>query len=328
MKRVLSVALAFAAFAVVACGGDDEPTGGGPIGVPSDLVVVSGNGQRVATSSETLEPFVVQVTDGQGNPIRRVDVAWAVTAGGGTLSETETETDGFGETFVYLTAGGAAGENVVTATVDTLNGSPATFTVNAVAPASITIESGNDQMGRTGQKVAEPLVVEVLGTDNQPLPGAIVLWDASQGGGGTMFPGGTPTDAEGLASSELTFGNFATPYTITATIQTDLALTTSFNARATQPETVEVLMQNNAFIAPSGGRNVTILLGDRVQWRNLDTNAHTATSETEPENGQPFDSGQMAQGATFTFTPNVRGQWVYFCQNHPASMNNAQVNVE
>ena len=67
MKRVLSVALAVAAFAVVACGGDDDPTGSGPIGVPSDLVVVSGDGQRVATSSETLEPFVVKVTDGHGN---------------------------------------------------------------------------------------------------------------------------------------------------------------------------------------------------------------------------------------------------------------------
>lgn len=328
MKRVLSVALALTAVAVVACGGDDDPTGGGPLGVPSDLVMVSGDGQRVATSSEALEPFVVKVTDGQGNPIRRVDVVWEVTAGGGMLSATETDTDGFGETMVYLTVGSAAGANTVTATVDTLNGSPATFTADAIAPASITVESGNDQIGRTGQKVAELLVVTVMGTDNQPLPGAMVLWDASQGGGGTMFPGGTPTDVDGLAASQLTFGNFATPYTITATIQTDLSLTTSFDARATQPETVEVLMQNNAFVAPGGGRNVTILLGDRVQWRNLDSNAHTATSDVEPENGQPFDSGQMAQGATYVFTPNVRGQWVYHCENHPASMTNAQVNVE
>ncbi len=328
MKRVLSVALAVAAFAVVACGGDDDPTGGGQIGVPTELVVVSGDGQKVATRSETIEPFVVKVTDSQGNPIRRVDVTWEVTAGGGTLSATETDTDGFGETQVYLTAGSAEGANTVTATVDTLNGSPATFTVNAVAPASITIESGDDQMGRVGQKVAEPLVVKVLGTDNQPLPGAIVLWDASQGGGGTMFPGGAPTGADGLAASVLTFGNFATPYTITATIQTDLALTTSFDARATPAQTVEVLMQNTSFIAPGGGRNVTILLGDHVQWRNLDSNAHTATSDVEPENGQPFDSGQMAQGATFTFTPNVRGQWIYHCENHPASMSNAQINVE
>ncbi len=67
MKRILSVALAVAAFAVVACGGDDDPTGGGQIGVPTELVVVSGDGQRVATSSETLEPFVVKVTDGHGN---------------------------------------------------------------------------------------------------------------------------------------------------------------------------------------------------------------------------------------------------------------------
>ncbi len=327
MKRVLSVILAFAASALVACG-DDDPTGGGQLGVPTNLVMLSGDGQKVATRSETIEPFVVKVTDGQGNGIRRVDVVWEVTGGGGTLSETETQTDGFGETFVYLTAGSTAGENTVTATVDTLNGSPATFTVTAIAPASISVESGDDQTGRTGQKVAEPLVVKVLGTDNQPLPGATILWDASQGGGGTMFPAGTPTDANGLAASELTFGNFATPYTITATIQTDLSLSTSFSARATQPETVEVLMQNNAFVAPGGGRNVTVLLGDVIRWRNLDSVNHTATSNVEPENGQPFDSGQISPGGTFEFRPNVRGQWVYHCEFFPASMSNARIDVE
>ena len=328
MKRVLSVALAFAAYTAVACGGDDEPTnGGGQPGVPANVAVVSGDGQKVATSSEVIDPLVVKVTDGPGNGVRGVTVTWAVTSGGGSLSATTSVTDVYGETEVYLTAGSAEGENSATATVEGLP-SPATFTANGVEPASISIVSGDDQMGRTGQSLAELLVVKVLGTDNQPLPGARIDWDASQGGGGTMNPAESYSDNQGNASSSLVLGNFPVPYTIVATVKTKTSLTVEFGALGTAPQTVEVEIQNNQFNAPGGGDEVTILLGDAVRWLNRDSQVHTATSNDEPEGGMAFDSGDIVQNGTFTFTPRVRGRWIYHCSYYPQTMAGAQIIVE
>jgi len=328
MKRVLSVALALAAFAVVACGGDDEPTNGGQPGVPANLVVVSGNGQKVATSSETVSPLAVKVTDGGGSGVRNIEVTWEVTSGGGSVSAAASVTDTYGNAEVYLTSGSDEGENTVTATVEGLTGSPATFTANGIAPASISIQAGNDQMGRTNNPLAEPLEVKVLGTDNLPLPGAVIGWDASQGGGGAMVPAESQTDNLGVASSVLALGNFPVGYTIVATVKTSTSLTTSFNAQATPPQTVEVTIQNNTFIAPGGGDDVTILLGDAVRWLNRDAGVHTATSTSEPEDGLSFDSGDIVQNGTFTFTATVRGRWVYHCLYHQQTMTGAQIFVE
>jgi plastocyanin len=327
MKRTLSVALAFAAFAALACGGDSEPTNGGQPGVPANLVISSGDGQKVATSSEIIAPFVAKVTDGLGNGVRNIEVTWEVTSGGGSLSATSIVTDLYGEAEVYLTAGSAEGENTATATVEGLSGSPVTFTVNAVEPASIAMVSGNNQMGRTGQPLAEPMVVQVMGTDGLALPGARIGWAPTQGPG-ALNPAESATDTQGKASSVLILGSFAVPYAVTASVKTKTSLSVSFSATGTPPQTVVVEIQNNEFNAPGGGDAVTILLGDAVQWLNRDTDPHTATSDSEPEGGSAFDSGDIIQNGTFTFTANVRGRWTYHCRYHEVSMAGAQINVE
>lgn len=328
MKRLLFAALTMMALTVAACGDDDGPTNGnGNVGVATTLALVSGDGQRVAVGGETIEPFLVKVTDGAGNAVRNVVVTWAVTAGGGSVSSTSTSTDGFGMTSVVLTAGSAEGENTVTGSVDGLTGSPATFSATALAPASISIVGGDGQMARTLQPLAEPFQVLVRASDNSPLPGAMISWTVTVGGGGTLFPAAAPTDVDGIGSTLLTLGTFAVGYTITAGVSGS-TLMESFSALATSPETVVVNMQNIAFIAPGGGQDVTILLGDRVQWINLDQVQHTATSTAEPPGGNAFDSGLMNNGVTFTFTANVRGQWTYHCEVHPAQMTGALIIVQ
>jgi plastocyanin len=87
-------------------------------------------------------------------------------------------------------------------------------------------------------------------------------------------------------------------------------------------------MQNEAFVAPGGGDDVTISLGQSVRWVNLDPVTHTATSSSEPAGGTAFNSGNLGKGGEFTFTPNVTGTWIYFCQFHPGTMVGARIIVQ
>ncbi|MGI8998710.1 MAG: cupredoxin domain-containing protein, partial [Candidatus Limnocylindria bacterium] len=60
--------------------------------------------------------------------------------------------------------------------------------------------------------------------------------------------------------------------------------------------------------------DLTIEVGDTVTWTNLDSFSHTATSTSGPAS---FDSGDLATGATFSFTFDTAGTYEYFCEIHP-----------
>ena len=68
--------------------------------------------------------------------------------------------------------------------------------------------------------------------------------------------------------------------------------------------------------------------GTTVTWTQQDAGAHTVSSGTVEQGGADvtttpdgrFESGQLATGATFTFTFDSPGTYPYFCQIHPATM--------
>jgi amicyanin len=57
---------------------------------------------------------------------------------------------------------------------------------------------------------------------------------------------------------------------------------------------------------------VTITAGDTITWTNTDPVVHTATSATGA-----FDSGDIAQGDSFSVTFTTPGTYDYFCTPHP-----------
>jgi plastocyanin len=59
-------------------------------------------------------------------------------------------------------------------------------------------------------------------------------------------------------------------------------------------------------------QDVTIPVGETVQWINLDTVRHTSTSDT-----LVWDSGLLAEGDTFEFTFDDVGVYPYHCTVHP-----------
>ncbi len=330
MRRLLAASLAFAVTAVAACSSSDNPTGGNGDengGAATSVAAVSGSGQRVMTGVAFHDPLVVKVTNAQGAGVSGVSVAWAVTGGGGSVSAGATATNSSGEASVTLTAGAMVADNTVTATADGLSGSPVTFTAAGVMASAIAQVSGSGQSARTSQPLAGEFVVSVTAADNDVVPGATVEW-AVTGGAGSLSAASTTTDAQGRTSVRLTLGSAAGNNAASATIAPMPSLTTGFSADGSAPVSVTVNMANIAFVAPGGGDVVTIMLGDTVIWVNQDAVQHTATSTNTPAGGTSFASGTFSQGASFRYTPDVRGDWVYFCEVHPTIMRDARIIVE
>ncbi len=57
--------------------------------------------------------------------------------------------------------------------------------------------------------------------------------------------------------------------------------------------------------------NVTVNVGDTIEWTNTGDIAHTVTSDNAD-----FDSGSLSKGDTFTFKATEAGDFTYFCQFH------------
>ena len=59
---------------------------------------------------------------------------------------------------------------------------------------------------------------------------------------------------------------------------------------------------------------LTVKSGTKITWTNSDGFAHTVTSD----NGSTFSSGNLAAGATFSFTASSAGTFNYHCNIHSA----------
>jgi len=86
----------------------------------------------------------------------------------------------------------------------------------------------------------------------------------------------------------------------------------------TPPASNTVTIQSMAF-SPS---TITITAGSTVKWTNNDAIAHTVTSNTGA-----FDSGNMAAGATYSYTFSTAGTYNYHCTYHSGMTGTVMVNA-
>lgn len=83
--------------------------------------------------------------------------------------------------------------------------------------------------------------------------------------------------------------------------------------RASRPASappVKASISNFAF-APQA---IEVEVGQEITWTNEDSAPHTVTATS----GAEFDSGTMAQGATYTWKATKAGTVEYFCAIHPS----------
>ena len=95
-----------------------------------------------------------------------------------------------------------------------------------------------------------------------------------------------------------------------------LLIAFSISCQATPPTEEEAAPVSNeieisgfAFVPAT----ITVAVGTTVTWTNLDSVAHTVTSETDL-----FDSGNLARNASFSYTFTDRGTFSYYCATHPS----------
>ena len=203
---------------------------------PTVFFRVLGDNQSGVVGEALVKPFVVRTQDRGGDPLEGMRVVFTVLTGGGSLSAETVWTDANGRAESTLTLGSEPGTNTVqvvahgTSRVIIFR---AEATLPPPAPTTLSIVSGDNQAGLTGETLTNPFVVEVRDENGNPLEGVTVTFTVSAGGG-TLSAGAVTTDANGRAGSTLTLG--ADPGTVTVEASVEgISQSEIFNAEASLP---------------------------------------------------------------------------------------------
>ena len=84
-----------------------------------------------------------------------------------------------------------------------------------------------------------------------------------------------------------------------------------------KPAAISAAIKGFAF-AP---QTIEAKVGQKITWTNDDAAPHTVTAKS----GGELDSGSLAQGASFSFTPTKAGTIEYFCAIHPSMVGTIDV---
>jgi hypothetical protein len=131
-------------------------------------------------------------SDARGNTIAPPELAWTAADGSIAMIDSSGTLHGMmpGGTAISVSAGGLAAERRIEV-----------FPV----PASITLTAGGTQHAAAGQRLPEPVSVQVVSRSGRPVPSVLVRFDASAGGG-TLETDTVTTDAKGVAAARWTLG--------------------------------------------------------------------------------------------------------------------------
>jgi plastocyanin len=299
---------------VTACGGGDGNTTPPPTTAIAKASANSGDAQTGVVSRPLALPLRVVVTDGGAASVGTT-VTWSTTGAGASLNPASAVTDVNGIASTAWTVGTVAGSQTASAMLTGAAGSPVTFAATATpdAATALTMVTGDNQVGQTGTQLADPVGAKVSDQFDNGVPGVDVLWAAR---GGSVSPSTVPTDADGLATVNVTLGNIAGTVTITATAGTLTGSPLTFNATATttppQGQTVQVLSAGGTRFSPA---NLTIAVHSTVTWNwPVGSIGHNVV----PDNGTiPATSGGLVNGPnTYSYTFDVPGTYRYYCANH------------
>jgi hypothetical protein len=212
--------------AVAACDNGTEPR------VPAKLEIVSGDGQITQVASLVSSPPTVRVLDRKGKPVAGVEILFAVTAGGGSLTTDKATTDANGRAQVVgWTLGTASGRNTLTATSPAIANASVIFTATAGPGAAAGLQVTTQPAANGQNRVALPTqpIIQVVDQYANPVAGDGVVVTA-QALGVALQNGQLATDPTGAARfAALALVGKAGTYTLsfTATGLTSAVATTA-----------------------------------------------------------------------------------------------------
>jgi hypothetical protein len=189
-------------------------------GAPAKFQLLSGDAQTAPVGSTLAAPLVVKATDGQGNPVAGLALAWSAT-GGGTVNPATGTTGPDGTASTQRTLGATAGPQGTIANAGDIPGSPITFSATATTGSAgqLSITTQPSPTAVVGQVLAQQPQVQLRDNLGNPVAQAgvaVIVKIASGPAGGTL--GGQltqATDANGLASfTDLSLGGAVGTFTL------------------------------------------------------------------------------------------------------------------
>jgi hypothetical protein len=173
------------------------------------VALVAGSGQSGVIGTPLGQPLVAALLDATGQPVAGQKLFFRVRGNDGSLDGAQrgltVTTDATGQAAAHFTLGtrAGAGNQVVEAFAPGFAG-PAVFQESAVpgSPSLIVVDSGDQQVGITGQPATRPLVAVVTDAGFNRLQGVAVQFVVAKGQG--SFSNGQPTatvntDSDGRA---------------------------------------------------------------------------------------------------------------------------------
>ena len=320
-----------------------------PLPEPKTLSRISGDDQEGLPGKPLADPFVVQVLDEEGDPFKGLTVKFSVLVGGGSLSATTPTTGADGRAETTLTLGETLGSNKVQVNVEDIS-QVVVFSAEATlppVPTTLSIISGDNQTGLTGEALANPFVVEVRDENGNPLEGVIVAFVVSAGGG-LLSDTNVDTDTNGLAQSILTLGSDPGTNTVDVSVE-GIVKTEIFNAEGALPPPIPttlstvsddnqtgltgetladpfVVQVHDQYGDPIEGVTVTftLLTGDgalSIETTMTDANGQAETTLTLGNEPGEYTLEVSVEGITQTVTFNAIAELLQFNLSLPAGFN-------
>jgi len=175
----------------------------------SVLVTIRGGDLQTGEVAQSVgQRPTVAVRDGADHPVPGLTVQWAVTAGGGSVSTSETTTDSAGEASTGWILGPTVGTGAHALRASVQYSQPKTFTASGVLTAgALSVSRGDQQSGYPSLQVpvAPAVLVTTPGPAGVPVKGVVVHWEVAAGGGTITLPA-TTTGADGTAAVGWTLG--------------------------------------------------------------------------------------------------------------------------
>jgi hypothetical protein len=250
--RNLKAILIYAASAVCLAAAVAMPAAGS---TTYKITSVSGNSQTQTVGTTLANPFVVQVTDSNNNPVAGMVINWSVMSGGGSLATSSSTTDSTGQTSNVLTLGTAMGNNKAVATV-AATGANALFGAVGTPGAAVAIgpSSGNNQSGTVGTALPNSLAAIITDQYGNPALNTEVDWAVLSGGGSINYA--YSLSKSGIATKALTLGAKPGTNTVSATIK-GTSLSYIFTETGT-PGTLPVGPPANIAVSSGAGQTQTV----------------------------------------------------------------------
>lgn len=308
--------------------------------------MTAGNEQERNAGTPLKNPLVVTVTDAFGNPVANHPVTFSSkTEGGLILEEQPVYTDSFGFASSHFVLSETEGINFAEAAAEDLEGSPVLFSANGVAGVAtkLLLFSGNNQTGVVSDTLNNPLKVQILDENNDPVKNVPIDFRFTIGTGQFVGSSSIVTDMDGIAAASAILGNELTSYVILASssevsgdvlfvIDAASSVAQSITLHSGNGQNVAVQQQSDPLVVRLWDSFSNPVQGSQVRFEVIEGEANILSGQPVTSNGSGLascviqagtKSGQIQIKASLEDNPEITA--VFAVQVTPSAANQIEL---